>query len=166
MQQFVGSINEHARQEHTILVAQANQQYRKSQVSTLWNAMGTGERDEYDATHLIEPPAPQPFKLPEVFSGFLLLRRLNLDRRGRAELLRASGGLNLSKLEHVLRTSEAEHFSRVTDRHRRTYYAEDDEENAWSSDYDTAYHINADEYAEDDPDQDYVSGGGRPRNGA
>ena len=56
LQQFVGSINEHAQQEHTILVAQANQQYRKSQLSTLWKAMGTGERDEYDATHLIAPP--------------------------------------------------------------------------------------------------------------
>ena len=53
------------------------------------------------------------FTLPEVISGFLLLRKLGIDREGRSELLTASKGTEISKLEDVLRTSEAEHVART-----------------------------------------------------
>ena len=48
--------------------------------------------------------------MPGVISGFMLLQRFGLDRKGRADLLRAAGSLDLQKLEGVLRTSGAEHF--------------------------------------------------------
>ena len=56
--------------------------------------------------------APDVFVLPEVISGFLLLHKLGLDRKGCSELLRAAKGLELRILEQVLRSSEAEHFTR------------------------------------------------------
>ena len=46
-----------------------------------------------------------------VANGFLFLRHLGLSRTQRSNLIRASGGLEFTKLDRVLRLSEAEHFT-------------------------------------------------------
>ena len=91
-----------------------------------------------------EPPSR--FEMPSVISGFLLLRRLGLDRKGRAELLRATGGLDLDRLERVLRTSEAEYFSRSS---ATGSYAAIDEDDAEGS-----YAANDGEWSEGDEESD------------
>ena len=126
MEYFMDTINKHRREEARLRhrkekesrVVATVEWLRKKQ---LWDAyveagdeyVGEGETPEEP-----EPLAPEPvfreperFELPNVITGFLLLRKLGLDRKGRAELLRAAKGMELDKLEHVLRTSEAEHFT-------------------------------------------------------
>ena len=67
---------------------------------------------------------PGEFRLPSVISGFLLLRKLGLTRERRAELMRATGGLELDKLEKVLRVSEAEMFGSSNHSHSGYYTQE------------------------------------------
>ena len=84
------------------------------------DGMEEEEKDEYldpvpDPGPAPDPPqhvAPPKFELPSIIAGFRLLRKVGLDRKGRAELLRSSRSMELSSLESVLRSSEAEHFTR------------------------------------------------------
>ena len=58
-----------------------------------------------------EAPEEVAVDWPDVVSGFLFLHHLGLSRTQRSNLIRASGGLEFSRLDRVLRLSEAEHFT-------------------------------------------------------
>jgi hypothetical protein len=117
LSRFSQIINEHRVAESKRHHARAKAGYQRVQLEwlarkELHRADPDHHRDPGDQP---EPPAervPDNFALPEIVSGFLLLRKLGLDRKGRAELLRAARGLELPSLEQVLRSSEAEHFTR------------------------------------------------------
>ena len=111
LSQFVQIVNDHREKEakarHTQLVSAT----RLNQLEWLTQrALSDDETEAYP--HAAPYTSPAPFELPSVISGFLLLQRLGLDRKGRADLLRATGGLDLQRIEQVLRSSEAEHFGR------------------------------------------------------
>ena len=59
----------------------------------------------------LEDPHVVPVEWPDVVSGFLFLHHLGISRTQRSNLIRASGGLEFSKLDRILRMSEAEHFT-------------------------------------------------------
>ena len=125
---FCAIVTKHRWQEAVVLHKQAVRQHKGDKLDWLEQtviyqraAAVADEQGWIAEADPGDPPAPpdEPieidytFKLPEVISGFLLLRKLGIDRKGRSELLRASKGMEISKLEEVLRTSEAEHFART-----------------------------------------------------
>ena len=127
LERFVATVNEHmqtaARKRH------ADEQRTFLQTKVEWLSAHAAyqqfldlEGEEAQADHgLAEDPGAMPappvlvlpprFELPPVISGFLLLRKLGLDRKGRSDLIRAAKVLDLPALERVLRSSEAEHFT-------------------------------------------------------
>ena len=80
------------------------------------NDEATGSESESQDQQPWPPAEPREvtvlkFEWPDIIAGHLLLKRLALDRGGRASLIRSCGGImRLGDIERVLRTSEAELF--------------------------------------------------------